>query len=46
MEVAGIARRGSVGAPCQRAGRNLPKKRSAALEQAKGKLHEAFGRPP
>ncbi|WP_454752720.1 DUF3175 domain-containing protein [Cupriavidus necator] len=29
-----------------RAGRNLPKERRATLEQAKGKLREAFGRPP
>jgi hypothetical protein len=29
-----------------RAGRNLPKKRRATLERAKGKLREAFGRPP
>ncbi|MFJ1254505.1 DUF3175 domain-containing protein [Cupriavidus sp. CuC1] len=29
-----------------RAGRNLPRERRATLEQAKGKLREAFGRPP
>lgn len=29
-----------------RAGRNLPRERRAALEQAKGKLREMFGRPP
>ncbi|SCU98422.1 conserved hypothetical protein [Cupriavidus necator] len=29
-----------------RAGRHLPKARRATLEKAKGKLREAFGRPP
>lgn len=29
-----------------RAGRNLPEERRATLERAKGKLREAFGRPP
>ncbi|MNT69740.1 hypothetical protein D3C72_2080760 [compost metagenome] len=29
-----------------RAGRHLPRARRATLEKAKGKLREAFGRPP